>query len=114
MLHQHGVADVFENGAPSAGRAPFLRQAAGERLDHLDDRGYLALVARENDAFGERIRDDDHMLRRNGAQLNWTAGQDLLVFIGHDLDDRSLVLTRLDWADNARLQPADDLVLLQH
>jgi hypothetical protein len=96
------------------GVPPFLRQTARERLDHLDHRGDLALVARKNDAFGERIRDDDHMLRRDGAQLNWTAGQDLLVFIGHDLDDGGLVLTRLDGADDARLQPADDLVLLQH
>src|SRR5262249_7618235 len=54
------------------------------------------------------------MLRGDRPQLNRTAGQDLLVLVRRDLDDRGLVLTRLDRTDDPRLQSADDLVLLQH
>ncbi len=114
MLHEECIADVLEDRDAAAGRAALLRELPCERLDHLDDRRHLALVARQHDTLGERVGDDEHVLGCDRAQQDRAARENLLVLVRCDLDGRALVLALRDGPDDALAQPAQDLVFLQH
>src|SRR5258707_920211 len=102
MLDEQRIADVLENGAPSAGRSSLLCELTGKRLDHLDDRGDLALVARQDHAFRKRVRNHDHMLRVYGFEPDRPAGKDLFVLVSGDPDGGGLILARFD---RAKMRP---------
>jgi len=91
VLNQQRVADVLQDGAPSAWRLPLLGKLARQRLDPLDDRGNLALIARKDDTLGQRVGNDHDVLGRDGPQENWTARQDLFIAIGCSLNRRSFI-----------------------
>ncbi len=50
--------------------------------------GDLALMPRQHDALGQRLADQDQPLRRQALQIDRTAGRNLIVLLGGELDDR--------------------------
>jgi hypothetical protein len=61
---------MLEDGAAAARRAPPLRELARERFDGIENGRDLQLVVRQDDAFRERIADDQNPLRRESLKIN--------------------------------------------
>src|SRR5581483_550095 len=112
VLYQQRLADGAQHLAAVRWRAAPARELRGERLGHFEHLAHLALVARERHVLGERVGDDEQAWRRQVAHDDLSAGDDLVVLLGSDLDDRALVLGARIGRDDARAQAAQDLVLL--
>ena len=90
-------------------RAEFDR----ERLDDVENRVDLALVATERDGLGERVGDDEKALRRETLDLNRAAGRDRLVAVGGDFEDRGFVFEPVAQPADARLQLVEHVLLFE-
>src|SRR5262249_22608391 len=73
-----------------------------ERLDGIKDARDFAFVAREHDAIGERIGDEQEPFDREIAYIDWATRRDLVLALDRDLDLRRFFLAV------ARPQRADD------
>ena len=113
VLHQERIADMREDSAPAARGAAILRQLLSDRLDHAKHRRHVFLVMRQDDAGGERIRDQQSVLGGQCFDHDRARRRDLIVALRRDFDLHGLFFARLDRPDDAAIQAADDLVLLE-
>ncbi|MFK4410031.1 hypothetical protein ABH991_007065 [Bradyrhizobium ottawaense] len=90
-----------------------LGELPRKRLDHIEDRGDAALVARERRTLGERVRNKQQPVVGELCEADRPARLDRFsAFILAELCLRNLFLIRAELADNPRLQAVDQHFLL--
>ena len=92
MLGEQGLADQAQHRAAAERRAPAAGERRRERLDHVEHRIDLALVAPERDGLGQSVGDDEKALRRQVLHLDRAAGRREIVEFRGDFKDRRLVV----------------------
>ena len=113
MLHQQRLPDQLQHGTAIARRPAGGGQAGGERLDHVEHRVHLALVAPERDGLGERVGDHQDARRRQVAHGDGAAGRDAILVVGGDLECGGFVIHAGARTGQAQLHRVDHLVLFE-
>jgi hypothetical protein len=113
MPHEKRVADELENGAPAAGSAAALGEAAGHGLDGVEDGRDLVLVMRERDALRERVGDHEEAFGRGDAQRDRPTRRDLLLPVRRNIDRNDFFFAINERSDDPRLDAPENLILLE-
>src|SRR3954470_10274691 len=102
MLHQESVADVLKDATTAGWGTALLGELAGERLDELETGRDVMLRARQRRTLRQRVGDHEQPLGRERLHVDRSAGRDLILAIGRELDDRRFLLAPRELPERAR------------